>query len=140
MTKILCFGDSNTLGIDPMDNWEVMDRSWPVILGDLVEDADIEVDGVCHRTTSYTMMNDQETNGIYSFKTKYVDKGEVFDTIIIMLGTNDAQLVCTLDPVRLFSAIVIGNNGNHTVVESEYRHEHKALELEIHAKDGSGCG
>ena len=91
MRSILCFGDSNTLGVDPLNNWEIMDRSWPVILGDLVEGADIEIDGACHRTTSYTLLNDQETNGIQTFKSKYIDKGVVFDTIIIMLGTNDAQ-------------------------------------------------
>ncbi|MBQ9827271.1 MAG: hypothetical protein IJM62_01165 [Lachnospiraceae bacterium] len=105
MAKILCFGDSNTLGLDPMDNWEMMERSWPVILGDLVENADIEIDGVCHRTTSYTLRNDPETNGIASFKSKYIDKREVFDVIIIMLGTNDSQRILRNRPEDTGNAV-----------------------------------
>lgn len=35
--------------------------------------------------------------------------------------------------------VVVGDDGDHSVVKAEYRHEDKALELEVHAEYRS-CG
>ena len=40
------------------------------------------------------------------------------------------------DAVRLARAIVVADNGHHAVVETEHRHEHKALQLEVDAEHG----
>lgn len=44
------------------------------------------------------------------------------------------------DTVRLARAIVVGDDGHDAVVEAEYRHEDKALQLEIGGKDRHGGG
>lgn len=45
-----------------------------------------------------------------------------------------------LYPVGLLGPVVVGDNGHHAVVQSEDRHEDKALELEVGAKHSGGGG
>lgn len=43
------------------------------------------------------------------------------------------------DTLFVTGAVIVSNNRNHTVVQTEYGHEDKALKLEIYAKNGYGC-
>lgn len=43
----------------------------------------------------------------------------------------------TLPPAR---AVIVGNDRYHAVIETEDRHEEKALQLEIYAKHSGSCG
>lgn len=58
---------------------------------------------------------------------------------------HDAHCNADAQPDRfhdaLFTAgpVVVGYNGYHAVVQSEYRHEDKALKLEIYSEYGYGC-
>ena len=48
---------------------------------------------------------------------------------------------CLGDTLLVPSPVIIGNNGNHTVVQTEHRHEDKAVQLEIYSEYGScRCG
>ena len=50
----------------------------------------------------------------------------------------EGELQGFIDPVFSPRAVVVGKNGDQAVVEAEYRHEEKALELEVNAEDGGG--
>lgn len=49
-------------------------------------------------------------------------------------GVDHAEADRLMDTLRLLRAIVIGNDRHHAVIQTEHRHEHKALELEIDAE------
>lgn len=87
MKKILCFGDSNTWGHDPKDGSR-LEKTWPEILGELLENCNVIADGVCGRTTAYDLPDDYGKNGFEYFK-KYIDDENGADILVIMLGTND---------------------------------------------------
>ena len=42
------------------------------------------------------------------------------------------------DPQPVPGAIVVGDDGNHAIVQAEYRHEHKAHELDVDPQHGIG--
>lgn len=44
------------------------------------------------------------------------------------------------DPGYMSCSVVICHDGDHTVAQTEYRHEDKALKLEIDTEDSGGCG
>ena len=88
MKKILCFGDSNTWGHDPKDCSE-LPRPWPVVLRELLPDCEIISDGRCGRATKFDVPDMPNTNGIETFRERYLKGDNNFDLIIIMLGTND---------------------------------------------------
>ena len=71
--RILCYGDSNTLGFDPRSYfWDVYERPWPVILSEHLA-LQVRIDAACGRE---------------------IPKGRVVfpkdtELLILMLGTND---------------------------------------------------
>ena len=52
------------------------------------------------------------------------------------LGVEDGSLDGLFDPVGFAGAVVVADDGHHAVVQAEDGHKHKALELEVDAKDG----
>lgn len=88
MKKILCFGDSNTWGHNPVD-CSRLERRWPVIIQEMLADCEIIHDGRCGRTTKFDVPDMPDTNGIKTFRERYLAGENQFDLIIIMLGTND---------------------------------------------------
>lgn len=85
--RILCFGDSNTWGHNPIDGSR-LEKPWPRLLAQLLEDCEIIEDGVCGRTTAYDLPEDDGKNGLTSFK-EYTQSKNGADILILMLGTND---------------------------------------------------
>lgn len=88
MKRILCFGDSNTWGHDPID-CSRLKRRWTVLLQERMADFEIIEDGTCGRATVYGEIDEAGHNGIVSFRERYLQKDNLFDLIVIMLGTND---------------------------------------------------
>ena len=88
MKKILCFGDSNTWGHNPVD-CSKLEKPWTVWLKDIVPEYEIVSDGVCGRATTHYLENEDKTNGLKDFRERYLSGENDFDLIIIMLGTND---------------------------------------------------
>ena len=88
MKKILCFGDSNTWGHNPVD-CSLLERPWPVVLRELLPEYEIVSDGRCGRATKFDVPDMPDTNGIEKFRERYLTGDNCFDLIIIMLGTND---------------------------------------------------
>lgn len=88
MKRILCFGDSNTWGHNPVDCSQ-LERRWTVMLGEMLPDCEITEDGRCGRATKFDVPDMPETNGLVTFRERYLQGENEFDLIIIMLGTND---------------------------------------------------
>ncbi len=88
MKKILCFGDSNTWGHNPIDCTK-LERRWTVMLGEMLDDCEITEDGRCGRATKFDVPDMPETNGLETFRARYIKENADFDLVIIMLGTND---------------------------------------------------
>ncbi len=105
MKRVLIFGDSNTVGLDPLNNWAVMEKPWPSILKEERPDLDITVDGACHRTSGYTMAGNPDTNGLAAFRSKYTGTKDTYDLIIFMLGINDVQKIISVIPEETASNI-----------------------------------
>ncbi|MFW5788816.1 MAG: SGNH/GDSL hydrolase family protein [Spirochaetota bacterium] len=92
MKTILCFGDSNTWGSDPVNGgrhaWE--DR-WPTVLGrELGDDYLIIPEGLSGRTTSYDDPIEGDKNGTRHLPMLLASHAPL-DLVIIMLGTNDLK-------------------------------------------------
>ena len=51
----------------------------------------------------------------------------------------DAQAYRLHDTFFVTGAVIVCNNRYHTVVQSEYGHEDKALKLEVYTEYGYGC-
>lgn len=84
MKKILCFGDSNTWGHNPVD-CSKLEKPWTVWLKDIVPEYEIVSDGVCGRATTHYLENEDKTNGLKDFRERYLSGENDFDLIIIML-------------------------------------------------------
>ena len=63
MKKILCFGDSNTWGHNPVD-CSKLEKPWTVWLKDIVPEYEMVSDGVCGRATTHYLENEDKTNGL----------------------------------------------------------------------------
>lgn len=88
MKRILCFGDSNTWGHNPIDCSQ-LDCRWTVLLRKRMPECEIIEDGTCGRATIYGEIDEEGHNGIVSFRERYLQEENQFDLVVIMLGTND---------------------------------------------------
>lgn len=52
----------------------------------------------------------------------------------------DAQLHGGFDPFSVSGAVIVGDDRDHAIVEPEYRHEDKALQLKVNAEHRGGGG
>lgn len=88
MKKILCFGDSNTWGHNPVD-CSRLERRWTVMIDEMLPECEIIQDGRCGRSTKFDVPDMPDTNGLETFRERYLKNDIDVDLIIIMLGTND---------------------------------------------------
>lgn len=115
MKRILCFGDSNTWGHDPVD-CSRLERRWTVMLRERLSRYDIEDDGLCGRAAKTFTSEMADTNGIETFGEKYVNGSIAYDLIIIMLGTNDVLNSVNSTPEEIAETL--------SEYISEYRQKH----------------
>lgn len=93
ISRILCYGDSNTFGYIPGKGGRY-DRHtrWPGLLADLLGDsARVLEEGLCGRTTMFDDMTDPGRSGLEGVEAA-VKKGSPLDLLIIMLGSNDCKV------------------------------------------------
>lgn len=92
MKSILCYGDSNTYGVNPFTGgrWPKEFR-WPGILQNrLAHDAELIEEGLGGRTTVWDDPLAEGRNGKKALP-MLLDSHKPLDLIIIMLGTNDLK-------------------------------------------------
>lgn len=92
MKTVLCYGDSNTHGFDPVTGGRY-ERSvrWPGRLQELLgEDYYVVEEGCNGRTTIFDDPEDAWKNGL-TYLTPCLSSHKPLDYLIIMLGTNDLK-------------------------------------------------
>lgn len=92
MKRILCYGDSNTFGFDPVtgDRYEPEIR-WTGRLQQLLgKDYCVVEEGCNGRTAYYTDPEEEWKNGMYCLK-PCLNSQKPLDAVILMLGTNDLK-------------------------------------------------
>lgn len=87
---VLCYGDSNTYGFDPLSQGRYsFDKRWTTLLGDkLGDDYEVIAEGLNGRTTAYDKPDEEWKNGASSF-VACLGTHKPVDYLVIMLGTND---------------------------------------------------
>lgn len=91
MKKILCYGDSNTYGHNPVD-CSRLDIRWTKLLAESLGCGyEVIEEGLCGRTTVF---DDNFTDGLNGKKMlePVLKTHSPLDLVILMLGTNDIQL------------------------------------------------
>ena len=90
MKHILCYGDSNTWGFDPLTQ-NRLDARWTRVLGqELGAGYEIVEEGLCGRTTIFDDELDAGKNG-RTYLTPCLESHRPLDLVIILLGTNDLK-------------------------------------------------
>jgi len=97
MINILCYGDSNTWGHNPVDCTRI-EKRWTKILADMLgKDYNVIEEGLCGRTTVFDDAFSCGRNGLKLFL-PIMSSHQPLDLIIIMLGTNDMQRQFAIPP------------------------------------------
>ena len=105
MKSILCFGDSNTWGYDPVTKEQFSEEiRWTGLLREKLKDVNIIEDGVCGRTTVYKDKNRPGIIGIESIRNIFVDGNDI-DGVVLMLGTNDCKSCFNASPKEIARGI-----------------------------------
>ena len=92
MKRVLCYGDSNTWGYDPVtqDRFDKETR-WPGVLGKVLgRDYEILEEGLNGRTTVWEDPIEGYKNG-YAYLIPCLETHRPLDLVIILLGTNDLK-------------------------------------------------
>ena len=94
MKSVVCFGDSNTYGHNPVNGDRLPESvRWPCLLQNLLGDGfKVIEEGLNGRTTVFDDPNDDWKNGLDYIKGILCTHRPV-DYLIIMLGTNDMKTV-----------------------------------------------
>lgn len=90
MKKILCYGDSNTFGFNPLDfsRFDESTRWTSILQKNLKNEYEIIEEGMCDRTGFV----DNPKGDLYSAQRHFSDcLTKFFDIIILAIGTNDLQ-------------------------------------------------
>jgi lysophospholipase L1-like esterase len=92
MERILCYGDSNTWGTDPLSGERLDDRTrWTRILArSLGPDYEVIEEGLPGRTTVWEDPIEGYKNG-YNYLLPCLETHRPLDLVVIMLGTNDLK-------------------------------------------------
>lgn len=110
MKHILCFGDSNTYGLNPewiMGNGGRHDENtrWPCKMQSILgEDYKIIEEGLCGRTTVFSDPTAPFKSGI-DYITPCIESHTPLDLIIIMLGTNDTKPLFNASPSDIAAGV-----------------------------------
>lgn len=102
MKRILCYGDSNTFGHNPIDGSRLpRDQRWTGILADLLgEGYTVIEEGLCGRTTVHECPDAEGMSGL-PYLTPCVLSHRPLDLVILMLGTNDLQVPFSAIPLTV---------------------------------------
>jgi len=103
--NILCFGDSNTFGISPVDGKRLAEcERWPGMLAELLGSDHLVIEaGQPNRTLVNNPPFDGDKSGIKYLK-PYLEVHTV-DVVIIQLGTNDLKARFALSAIYIGKAL-----------------------------------
>lgn len=90
MKKILCYGDSNTYGFNPIDGSRLEERWTKVLAAKLKNDFIIQEEGMNNRTGFVNNPDGFEFTAQRHFP-KTIAKNKDTDILILAIGTNDLQ-------------------------------------------------
>jgi len=92
MKSVLCYGDSNTWGRNPIDESRyARDDRWPVVLQkELGADYDVISEGMPGRTTVWTDSVEGHMSGL-DYLGPCLNTHQPIDLVILFLGTNDLK-------------------------------------------------
>lgn len=110
--RILCFGDSNTFGVQPYDpaigraRWDSQTR-WTGVMQELLgSEYEVIEQGVGGRTTIYQNPNlNFPTKGNEYLNALLHSVGEI-DLLVFMLGTNDCQVVFDVTAEQIVNNVI----------------------------------
>lgn len=94
--RILCYGDSNTYGFDPLTGRYPPAKRWTNLLGLLLGDGFLVLnEGQNGRTTAFDSYGGHADNGLASLG-ECLERNAPADLVIFMLGTNDCVTLLDL--------------------------------------------
>ncbi len=97
MPTILCYGDSNTWGSDPVTGERLgRDRRWPGVLRRLLPGCEVVEEGLPGRTTLLDDPFEEGRNGL-AYLVPCLASHAPLDLVVLMLGTNDVKTIFPLD-------------------------------------------
>ncbi len=108
MKNILCFGDSNTWGLNPVDASR-HDRAtrWPgVLAARLGDDYHVIEEGLAGRTTVRDDPNEAHKNGL-TYLPPCLESHQPLDLVVLMLGTNDLKHRFALSPRTVATSVQV---------------------------------
>ena len=92
LKKILCFGDSNTYGFNPINAKRYnIHKRWTGILQNLLKDKYVVIEAGCNNRTCFMDNPDGEEHTGYKAIKKYLNRET--DILILALGINDLQKI-----------------------------------------------
>lgn len=97
--QILCYGDSNTWGLNPKTTRYPWGVRWTSLLQEKFNSAEVRIieSGLCGRTTIFDDAYRENRNGLKSLP-EILKSHYPIDAAIIMLGTNDCKSIYRADP------------------------------------------
>lgn len=114
MKKVLCFGDSNTWGYNPVDGSHYK-NPWPVLLSKKLSGITVLTEGMPGRTTRLDGASGERINGFQNFAPLFEQESP--DHVIVALGTNDLQtrFNCSADEIADSLRIYVEYIGSENV-------------------------
>lgn len=89
--KIVCYGDSNTWGHNPVDGNRYEDSiRWPKILQDIRSEDEIIEEGLCGRCAAFMDTVKPYRHAITTLR-MILETHQPIDVFVLMLGTNDLK-------------------------------------------------
>lgn len=103
--NIVCYGDSNTWGHNPLNgNRFIKNERWPGILQGIMKSDNIIEEGLCGRCASFLDTVKPYRHAISSLR-MIMDSHQPIDIIIMMLGTNDLKACFNPNAIAITSGI-----------------------------------
>ncbi len=115
MKTILCYGDSNTWGYDPvMEGRHRYEDRWTTILQETLGGTYLVIpEGLCGRTTVWDDPIEGDKNG-RTHLTPCLESHKPLDLVIIMLGTNDLKARFSLPASDIAAGVGVLTDIVHT--------------------------
>ena len=121
MKHILCYGDSNTFGHNPVTHGGRIpfEERWTGRLSlSLWPEARIIEDGLCSRTTVLDDPFHEDVNGIKELGTA-IRRSQPLDLVVIMLGTNDLKNHFHMPPSQIARGVSLLIDKTRSLTDAE---------------------